>query len=138
MSELVDELVKRTTITFPEPLKSDEIEDKFFGYLERNLLIGLRWSFTGFGYGSAPDTKRTRYLDKINVTITENEWPFTFATFAFQRVRELEDYFSSLRLDTPGCDDLRDLLSFPTGSEQFKLTEKIRQTTESYFAQRQK
>mgnify|MGYP001598753236 FL=1 len=89
--------MERTTIKFPLPIKSEEIQNSFFGYLEQNLPVSLRWTFSGYGYG-APEQKK--YLDKINLNVSQRQAPFIFAAFEFQRGDE-EDYFDAVRLSTP-------------------------------------
>ncbi len=41
MDDLENELLRRTTIRFPRLLKSDEIETKFFEYLEQSLGVSI-------------------------------------------------------------------------------------------------
>jgi len=119
----LDELLERTTIGFPHPLKSDKIKSDFFPYLCRKLPINLRWSFSGFGHlGMA----------------MEGEAPFAFASFEFQRQRGNEvGYFDSIRLATYACDSLEEVMSMPSGEGQLELTDQIRITVNSYFSQGQ-
>ena len=137
MDDLENELTKRTTIKFSVPIKSEEIETRFFGYLEEALGVATRWAFSGFGHGPAEDIKRERYLDKINLSVSQRGHPFNFASYEFQRSRR-EDYFDAIRLSTPGCDDLEELRAMPSGEGQLELTDKLRIVVDSYFSQRWK
>jgi len=133
----LDELLERTTIGFPHPLKSDKIKSDFFPYLCRKLPINLRWSFSGFGHlGMAMEGEE--YLDKINLNISQQKAPFAFASFEFQRQRGNEvGYFDSIRLATYACDSLEEVMSMPSGEGQLELTDQIRITVNSYFSQGQ-
>ena len=82
--------------------------------------------------------KVKKYLDKINLNVSQRQAPFIFAAFEFHRQDRLEDYFDAIRLATPGCDDIEDLLSMPSGRGQLELTDEVRNSVEKYFAQRPK
>ncbi len=133
----LEKLMGRLTIKFPIPLEYGEIEGRLFEYLKTEAHCTINYTLVIHGH-KYPGMKNERYPGEINGSIFRSLGD-EMASSTFTMTRDHKDHFTELKIQTvPGYDSIEEFETLPSGSEQLRLVDNLRKTSESYFSQRPK
>ena len=136
----LDELLDRTTIEFPFPINAEEIENTLLEYLRQELPCDIDYSIQVKGnkrQGGNDFPTSERYASEFTVTINRKAPDFIASSFRLlNSVSYTPNFFREIRFETPGCDDIGEFVSMPTGEAQLRLMDSVREKIEEYFHQR--
>jgi len=131
-------LLNKLTIKFPVPLTAGEIERKLFGYLKSKAQFIVSYTLVIQGQ-KYPRHGNERYTTEIKGNICRYILNDMIESPAFTMTRDSEDHFVDLKFqNVPGHESIGEFETLPSGKEQLRLVDDIRQNLESYFSQRPK
>lgn len=141
----LDELLERTTIEFPIPITSEEVEQGLFEYLRQEIPCDIEYWFSIHEKKiCSSNIGDERYALEFRGNIKRSFGSGVLAIPGFEMVclyhPELPlSFYKSMKFQTvPGYDSVEEFETLPTGEEQLKLIEELRQKTQEYFSQRPK
>ncbi len=142
----LDELLKRLTIEFPLPITLDELEKGVFNYLQGEVPCGVSYGIDTHvekSYDSQIEDERD--VLRLAGNFARPSESGAFACSSFEMVHEPHwelplAFFSAIKFQgVPGYDSISEFeTQLPSGRDQLKLIDEVREGVQSYFSQRPK